>query len=430
MCEGSLGRLTALVALIVLATAPLCAQTPPPTMERLTFDEAVQRALKNNPTIAQAAEAVLRAEGLLQQARSATLLNVAALITNIQLDTGRTFSGAVVQPRNQTTFLVEFTQPVLAAARWAAASQARDQVNVANLSTADVRTQIALAAGQAYLAIIDSRSQLEVNQSARDVAQEHLDYARRRLAEGAGTRLNELRAAQEVSNDEARAEVAALAVRRAQEALGVLVAANGPVDAAAVPMLEVPSDAEIKDENAWMAMRSDVRLATATERALNRVWRDSFKDYIPTVFASFDPSALVPSSIFTAPRGWRLNIAVAAPIFDSGQRRGVAKVRESAANAARFDLVNVQIEAHSEVRVDLDSVQSLERALASQRLSAQQAQEVVTITEAAFEAGASTNIEVIDAQRASRDAETAVALAESAVRRARLDLLKALGRFP
>jgi outer membrane protein TolC len=430
MAEVSCTRRLGVMAIVLLSTTVLRAQTPGPAMERLTFDEAVQRALKNNPTIAEAAQAVLRAEGLLQQARAATLLNIGALITNLQLNTGRIFSGAVVQPRNQTTFLVEFTQPVLAAARWAAASQARDQVNVANLSTADVRTQIALAAGQAYLAIIDARSQLEVNQRARDVAQDHLDYARRRLAEGAGTRLNELRAAQEVTNDEARVEVAALAIRRAQEALGVLVAANRPVDASAVPMFEIPSEAEINDENAWMAMRSDVRLATATERALNRVWRDSFKDYIPTVFASFDPSALVPSSIFTAARGWRLNIAVAVPIFDSGERRGVAKVRESAAHAARFDLVNVQIEAHSEVRVDLESVQSLERALTSQRLSAQQAQEVVTITQAAFEAGASTNIEVVDAQRVSRDAATAVALAESAVRRARLDLLKALGRFP
>ena len=44
--------------------------------------------------------------------------------------------------------------------------------------------------------------------------------------------------------------------------------------------------------------------------------------------------------------------------------------------------------------------------------------------------GATTNIELIDAQRGARDAETAVAQAEDRVRQARLDLLVALGRFP
>ena len=55
---------------------------------------------------------------------------------------------------------------------------------------------------------------------------------------------------------------------------------------------------------------------------------------------------------------------------------------------------------------------------------------MLKITTAAFELGATTNIEVIDAQRIARDNEAAAALAEDAVRRAQLDLLVALGRFP
>ena len=47
-----------------------------------------------------------------------------------------------------------------------------------------------------------------------------------------------------------------------------------------------------------------------------------------------------------------------------------------------------------------------------------------------FRAGAATNIEVIDAERAARDADLAVAVAEDQLRRARLELLNALGRFP
>ena len=52
------------------------------------------------------------------------------------------------------------------------------------------------------------------------------------------------------------------------------------------------------------------------------------------------------------------------------------------------------------------------------------------IVNVSFRAGAATNIEVIDAERIARDTDTAVAVAEDILRRARLDLLLALGRFP
>src|SRR5581483_10835092 len=120
---------------------------------------------------------------------------------------------------------------------------------------------------------------------------------------------------------------------------------------------------------------------------------------------------------------WRFTLGVSVPVFDAGQRRGVSKVRESNFNTSRFGLTNLQTEARSEVRLAQETLASNERALSSQRLAAQQAEEVVTITNTAFEAGATTNLEVIDAQRSARDAETLAVIAEDAVRRARLDLL-------
>ncbi|HEV3215182.1 MAG TPA: TolC family protein [Vicinamibacterales bacterium] len=425
-----------LMATILAAAAPAQAQTPPaqappaPQMESVSFEEAVERALKNNPTIAQAAEAVLRAEGLLRQARAATRPAVNATLSNTTLNTGTSFNGIVVIPRNQSTISGDLSMPVLAPARWAAASQARDQVEVANLSTADTRKQIAAATGQAYLAVITQHRQLEVNQRALDAARAHLDYAQRLLAQGAGTRLNELRAAQEVTSDEARLEDAGLAVRRAQEALGVLIAANGPVDAATEPTFDIPPATAVADETSWMATRTDVRLSTATERAFERVWHDSRKDYYPNVTAAFDPQALAPSGAFAPSRSWRFTVSLSQPIFDSGQRSGLAKVREAAAKTSQFALTSVQIQARSEVRLAQETIRSTERSLASQRLAAQQAGEVLSITNTAFQAGATTNLEVIDAQRSARDAEAEAEIAADAVRRARLDLLTALGKFP
>ena len=105
-------------------------------------------------------------------------------------------------------------------------------------------------------------------------------------------------------------------------------------------------------------------------------------------------------------------------------------MREANFNVSRLALTGLQTQARSEVRVAQEAVRSTERALAVLRSAANQAAEVLKITTFAFEAGATTNLEVIDAQRQARDADTAAVIAEHAVRRAQLDLLTALGRFP
>ena len=423
----ALAKVVALSCVALLSTAPAYAQTPP-TMEIVTLDEAVARALKNNPTVAQASQGILRAEGLLQQARASTMPFATLNLIGLQNSTERRFDDVITSPRTQGTFSAQLGMPVLAASRWAAAAQARDQVEIAFLSTADVRTEIAVATAQAYLAIIAQKRQVDVSVRARETSMAHLDYARRRLEAGAGTRVNELRAGQEVAANEARIENARLGVRRAQEALGVLIAANGPADAASEPVFSIPNPDE--PEAGWMSLRPDLRLFVAQERAADRVWRDSSKDWFPTATATFDPQALVPASIFSSARSWRFVVNFSQPIFDGGQRRGQRRSRQASFDIARLAVQGLQIQARSEVRIARETVLSTQRAFENLRSAAEQAAEVLKITTFAFEAGATTNLEVIDAQRQARDADSAAAVAEDAVRRAQLDLLTALGRFP
>ncbi len=413
--------------LVLFLSTPAFAQVSPP-IEAITLDEAIQRALKNNPSIAQAAQRILQAEALLQQARAVTLPNLDFTFSNVVVNTERRFEDVVTTPRSQATLSASLSMPILDAARWAATTQARDQVEIESLSTADERTQVAVATAQAYLAIIASKRQVEVSLRARETSLAHLDYARRRLEAGAGTRVNELRAGQEAASNEARLEVTHLAVYIAQEALGVLIAAAGPVDAASEPAFDVP--ATIDAEPGWMALRPDIRLFEASERAADRVWKDSSKDWFPVGTASFDPQALVPASIFSSARSWRFIISFSQPVFDAGYRRGQKRFRETELNVSRLALTELQIQARSEVRLAHERVRSNERSLAHLRSAADQANEVLKITTFAFEAGATTNLEVIDAQRQARDEDSAVAIGQDAVQRARLDLLTALGRFP
>jgi outer membrane protein TolC len=410
---------------LVIAAAPLAAQTP--AIPRVEFDEAVRQALEKNPSVAQAATSIARAEALLEQARAVTRPTVSAGVANVLSDHARGFGGGVFQPRDQLTIAGDVTLPVLAPARWAAVAQARDQIDVSTESVAQVRQQIAVAAAQAYLAVIAGRRQVDVEARALENARAHLDYARKRLEGGAGTRLNELRAAQSVSSEEGRIENTRLALRQAQEALGVLLASPGPVDAGADPAFEVPASA---DESQWLTARPDVRVQTAVIRAAERVVRDAWKDWMPTASLSFDPQLVTPRSFILPAKTWRLSVSLTQPIYSGGVQKAALAVRDITLRQSKLALTDIEIRARAEERLARESLASDERALTSARQAAGQANEVLRITSSAFELGATTNLEVIDAQRSARDAEMTTTLAEDAVRRARLDLLVALGRFP
>ena len=398
----------------------------PPVVEALTFDEAVSRAIAKNPSVAIAATNILRSEAFLQQARSATLPRVTGNVTNTTLDSGRAFGDQTVQPQNQSVLGLNATLP-LSATAWAARTQAMDQIEIARLSETDIRRQIAVATATAYLAVIAAKRQVDVNLIAIETARSQLDYNTRRREGGVGSRLNELRSAQILAATEAQLEVFRFAVSRTQEALGVLVVADGPVDVSGEPSFEVPQGVS---EGEWLPARPDVRVLTAQRAASERILNDSKKDWWPVAAVTFGPQLLTPSGLFQPSRTWALSLQLSQPLFEGGQRRGLRREREAAFQASTLSLEQLQIEARSEVRTARAAVEARERALDAARRSAAAANEVLKITIIAFEAGATTNIEVIDAQRVARDQESLVALAEDAVRLARLELLVALGRFP
>lgn len=416
---------SSLAAMVLAAAIPAFAQTP--TVRRVEFDEAVKQALAKNPQISGAAVAVAQAEANRQQAKAFTRPGITAAVNSVTNQTEVAFEEAgVVSPRTQVAFSAAASAPLFIAPQWAAVRQASDQIDVANQDAIETRRQVGLAAATAYLTVIAAQRQVEVDLRALEAARAHLEYADRRLEGGVGSRLNQLRAALSVSDIETRLQNVRLVLSRAQEALGVQMAENGPVDAGAAPALDGPTTASLDE---LVANRPDVKAQVLAVRAADRVVQDTAKEWFPTASVSFNPQYVTPSGLFQPARSWRLVFGVTQPVFDStvGARRAL---RIASLDRERVGQTSVEIQARSEIRIAQEAIRSFERALTSARLAAQQAAEVLKISTAAFEVGATTNIEVIDAQRSSLDADTAATLIEDALQRARLDLLVAIGRFP
>jgi outer membrane protein TolC len=416
----------------VNAQPPAAAAQGPP-VQRISFQAAVEQALARNPAIDQAAAGIVQAEALQQQTRALSLPKLAGTVTTTTIGPVTEFAGESVVPRTQVNMGAAVAVPLFAPVRWAERTQAGDQVLVARRGAEDTRRQVAVATAEAYLAVIAARQLVELNERARDNARAHYEFADERFRGGLGSKLNALRAQQELSSDEARVEEARLLVRRAQEALGVLVAADGPLDAAEEPAFDVRGETAgtaAAADPAAIAGRPDVRLLTARESAATRVVEDSWREYLPEASAVVAPQWMTPTGLFGQSRSWSASILFAVPLFDAGERRGRAAERRGLLQLVRAERLELERQAVSEVRTAREAVAASERALGRARAAADQANEVVSITDIAFREGATTNIEVIDAQRRARDTETAAAIVEHQLRRARLELLVALGRFP
>jgi outer membrane protein TolC len=415
-------------------TEPTPAPSPAPVVEpvateRVTFDEAVRRALEKSPTVGQATQAIARAQALLDQASAVFRPTLDAVAGTTVIDEARGFSGNITQPRTQTAMGARLAYPVLAPERWAERTQARDRVGIARLSEEETRRQVALTAGQAYLAVIAARRQMEIAQQDITTSAALAEYARLRLDAGQGSRLNYVRSTQEVATSEGRLLVAALAVARAQEALGVILFAEGPVDANGDPQLAPAAPPSPDGGDAWLQQRPDIRLFEAQVRASDRIVRDVWKSYLPSATAGFSPQYVTPPGFFAPAGTWAAVLQLQVPIYD-GTFRATKRLRIAERETAQLQLEGLKVEARSELRFAQEAVARNEQIVTTTRRSAADAEEVLRITEVAYRAGATTNIEVVQAQQTARNAELAAAVAEDRLRQARLDLLVALGQFP
>ena len=215
-------------------------------------------------------------------------------------------------------------------------------------------------------------------------------------------------------------------MRQAQEALGVAIYAPGPLDANGDPSLQTAAP---PPDDAWLQLRPDIRLFTAQEQAADRVVRDYWKTWVPTGTLGFTPQYVTPAGLFVPARTWVASFQLQLPIYD-GSLIAAKRIHVAERETARIRLGAVTLQARSELRLAQESVRRTEQIVAASRLAAESAQEALRISDIAFRAGATSNIEVVQAQQSARQAEVELAVAEDRLRQARLDLLVALGQFP
>ena len=405
--------------------------------EKVSLTEAVRRALARNPTAVVAMQEIKRAEALLVEARAGSMPSLTANATLLRLDNDRLLlasPGTATAPpvyrnissKNQQSANLVLNVPLVAPQHWVQWSQATVNLDTIKANGEDTRRTLAVLAARAYLAIISQKRQVDIN--ARSVATDrsHYDYTHARFAGGVGNRVDEVRAAQQLAADQALFSASFTALARAREALGVLLGEDKPVDTLDDVSL---ADVSANFEDA-ATRRQDVLAARQRALAAEKIKKDSWTDYTPMVNGQFQPFYQNPATLTTPETGWQAMLVLSFPLFEGGIRVGQMREREAILAEARAQYDGLLRQTRSDIRLAVEEIRRADEAMRSSNAAAELAHQALDLANLAYHAGATTNIEVIDAERRARDADSAVVIAEDNVRQSRLDLLVAAGQFP
>ena len=402
---------------------------PAPAPEKITLADAVIRALRHNPTVEVARAEIDRADALVREARSGWLPTLNGNATYTRLDHDRVAAGVVEESANELAANLTLTVPLVQAPAWTNTRHAKDNRTIAEASALDVRRQVAEAAARAYLTVVTQHRLIAASETARANAKDHFDYAHARLAGGLGRSIDEVRAQQDLASVDVQVESTYVALERAREALGVLLGASAPVDSIDdVDLGPMPSLAGALGDAP--SLRPDLQVLEKRVAAAKQVSDDTWAYYAPILNVIGQPFYQNPPEVLLPKTGWMATLVLSLPIYDGGQRSGLARERDALLAEARANLETGLRQAASDVRISFTALLRADRALGSARDAARLAHKAYDLAVLAYRAGASTNIEVLDAARQARDADTAAAQAEDLSRQARLDLLVAAGRFP
>src|SRR5262249_23676708 len=152
-----------------------------------------------------------------------------------------------------------------------------------------------------------------------------------------------------------------VALVRAREALGVLVAGDASVDATEPSFGPMPSfEAALSDAE---HVRSDVRARAIEAQAADRIVRQAYADYLPFLGLVASPFYQNPAVPTIPTTGWQAQLVLTLPIYDGGLRYGREHERSALADEAHLDVEATVRQAKSDVRAAFEEMRHADTAL-------------------------------------------------------------------
>src|SRR2546427_405610 len=408
---------------------------------RLTLDQAVGLAVKQNPTaqiaILQAAQSeqdknIARAD-LLPQANAK--ISDEAQKVNLQAQFGgkAPFPGfpKTLGPYQVFSAGPSFGTPVFDLALWRRYQAAQSTVNSSKANSLSTREQVILLVVSQYIGTLRAVASVEASQSRVSLAQALYDQAADLQKEGVGTGIDTLRANVELQNEKQRlieaetdretslfalSRLLNLDPRQAIELADSLSFYDTPQ-----PEIEASMEAALSARQEWKALESQIAAAEYQKKA-------SQDSRLPSL--RFDGNfAYVGTSSSTTLPTYTYQASVNMPLFTGGRIHAEivrADLEVKKLGQQRDDLRN---QIALDVKTALLNLQSARNEVQVANLGVQLSKEEVDQARDRFKAGVANNIEVIQAQDSLARANDNQIAGLYRFNQARADLARSIGQM-
>ena len=419
-----------------LAGSVRAGEVTPATLS-LSFEEAIERGLRWNLGVVLSRETIRATDGQHQQALSSLLPHLALTTTlsvqqlNVRAQEGIGFPGlpAVIGPFANVDARVRFTQSVFDRPAFLRVRAGGEEVQAARRSHQDVREQMVVAVGAAYLQTIAHTARAHSAQAQRDTAHALHEQAVDRLKAGTAAAIDVLRADVQLKAREQQLIAARNDLAKQKLALARLIGLPlGQGFTVADEVLHPSVGAATPDDalrRAYSA-RADHQTLQAQVRALELRRKAASAETLPALSLSLDYGAVgvTPASATGTVGGVA---ALTIPLFQGGRVRGEVAQADAALAQGRAQLENLRGQIEQDVRsalLDLDSAaEQVDVARRMVDLAAQTLQQARD----RFTAGVTDNIEVVQAQEAVASAAETLIVSEYLHNLAALGLARAMG---
>jgi len=369
----------------------------------VTLQDALRLALDTNESVRIAGEGVEQARAGEGKALSNFLpeLTLQSSYTRYSAEKG---SGTfLVQPKSASRVDVTIEMPLFEGGKnMAGRRQAALETTGSRIGLNSVRETLILQTSRAYYNLLKAISNVEIEEAALKRALERRKVAEARLAVGAVTRADLLRAEAEVAGAEAD-RTRAGAIRR--DAMNLLMRYIGPVDGdgdisavrpETLPVVEGGPEELI--ERAW-ASRRDYRRAVINEEASREGVSYSRGNFLPSlsIQGNYNWREQTPSTAFLLENSASAALVFTYPIFEGGLRRAELNEARSVLREKGLERAALKRDIEVQVREAYNNMDALGVLIESYKRQAAFSEEDYKIVFEQFKHGISSTVDVIDA---------------------------------
>jgi outer membrane protein len=402
------------------------------SLPRITLAEALRRSTRLDPDYVQALGQIENAEWGRRAAMLAFFVPTIALGIDETKYSQEFFNPA--NPANPTSTLVvgraSANYEIFSLRKFAEVSRSKADLASAEAGELEQRFRAALETESSYYDVLVNQELTRVTQERVTRARQGLAVARARVTSGAAVQTDSLQLVLELI----RAQVEGLrqrkALRTAQLELGRRIGASAPVDAvpadtAAPPPLPVSLAEAVR---IGLDQGPQYRAARANESSADAALRSERGDYLPVLSVGglhqrYDTQLFPGASNITS-----VSFSLSFPLWDNGQREievSRARVNRDVARAIREDL---EREVRRDVSSAYDTYETATAAVELARVAVTVAQQSYRMQELRYRSGASTILDLLDAQVSLAEAEAGMVQARYQTRLALAQLEAILGR--